>query len=266
MVSFEYRGKKTGMLFGVSRLVLQWRDSNPGIDISFLWEGRDSWRKRAHSIYKANRKGDYNSDDRDEFFDCVERVRDALPSMGVRQIVADSYEADDLAYSLSMDTGLKTIFVSTDWDWWALSRRGDILYNNDIMSFDDLQRKFVRKYGSREIDFEKLWIFKVLTGDPSDNISGVPRFPKKLAVDVANGVEDVTYAASFLRQNGNEAWAKKVEAYNWLISRNTDLILPCFVSPDAMDVIEGCFDRDKVGEILLKSGIDSLYDRYIGES
>ena len=45
MPMLEYKGHKTGMLLGVSRLVIDWRKRNPGLKIIFIWEGRDGERK-----------------------------------------------------------------------------------------------------------------------------------------------------------------------------------------------------------------------------
>lgn len=262
----EYKGKKTGMLMGVSRLVIDWAKRNNGIRIVFVWEGADSWRKARHPIYKAHRRTD-GLEDRDQFFGCLDAVKESLPAMGVDQVSARTYEADDTVWTVSQDDDGKIAFCSTDWDWWPLSDQGDILYQNNLLSKESLALKFSSKFKCDSIPMSRMWLFKVLTGDPSDNVSGVPRFPKKVAAELANdpgiGSGDIL---SGLIAHGYEKLAEKVRQNYWIVERNIELVSPDPPPVDDLDWTEGAYDGDRFGDILLKSGMGHLHDRLTGGS
>lgn len=270
MSTLEYKGHKTGMLYGVSRLVLDWRLRNPGIDIVMVWEGRDSWRRRKYPIYKAHRSGSHSDKDTKEFFNAIERVKYALPSMGVRQVWADTYEADDTVAALahfSHRRGDHSLFSSGDWDWWELADFGDILYQHrDVMSRNDLDAMFIRKFKADPVPPSTLWMFKVLTGDSSDNVSGIPRFPKKLASRLCNiehiGPGDFVHGLITL---GEESWAKRVADQYWIIERNSELLCTSDVPLDDIEYVDASYDSVAFGSILLNSGMSSLYDKFSRE-
>lgn len=265
MSLLEYRGHKTGMLMGVARSVIDWRRRNPGLRFVFVWEGRDSWRKERYPIYKAQRKGARDSTAREEFFYSLDVVKGALPVMGVDQVVAHTYEADDTVWtSMRMDSGRK-MFCSTDWDWWPLVDYGDILYQSDVLTEASLQAKFTKKFKCDPIPMARMWVFKVLTGDPSDNVSGIPRFPKKLAAKLACDVElgegDLIHG---MIKHGEKSWAEKTAMNKWILDRNLELIKAAPPPPDDLEWVDGQYSEEGFGDVLLKSGMGHLYDRLTG--
>ena len=266
MSTLEYKGRKTGMLMGTARLVLDWRRKCPGIKIVFVWEGANSWRKAAEPMYKSNRKRD-DGEARNTFFECVDQVIHALPAMGVDQVKAETYEADDTVWTvMGLDSG-KKLFCSTDWDWWPLALHGDILYQNDVFTEDELRARFAKKYNCDPIPLDRLWMFKALTGDPSDGLSGVPRFPKKLAAKLAIDTDlsegDILHG---LIKHGEPKWAERVAQNIWIVDRNLSMVR--FEPPplDDIDIVEGEFNKDAFGEVLLKAGMIDLNDRLMGGS
>ena len=264
MPMLEYKGKKTGTLMGVSRLVIDWRKRNNGIHIVFVWEGVDSWRKEKHPIYKAHRKSD-PGEDRDQFFESVDLVRSSLPVMGVDQVSARTYEADDTVWTASELVKGKLLFCSTDWDWWSLADRGDILYQNDVLTTASLESRFSKKFNCNPIPMGRMWMFKALTGDPSDNVSGVPRFPKKVASEIASdqslGRGDIVHG---LISHGHTVLADRVAQNYWIVERNLELVSPSPPPMDDLDWVMGEYDEYLFGEVLMKSGMGHLYDRLIG--
>ena len=40
----SYHGRNTGMMYGIVRFIMEWQKKAPRVAITFLWEGRDSWR------------------------------------------------------------------------------------------------------------------------------------------------------------------------------------------------------------------------------
>lgn len=268
MSGLTYRGERTGMIYGVARFVLDWRKRSPKTRIVFVWEGRNSWRKDEYPIYKANRVFDRSSGDSREFFDCVERVKYSLPVMGIYQCWSDTYEADDVVYTLAKhdfyarDDSL--LFSSGDWDWWELVMYGNILYQHRTeMSRAELDVLFTKKFNAPPIPMEKLWIFKVLTGDASDNVSGVPRFPRKLAAEVCRypGVGEGDILHTLIRM-GEEKWAKRVADNRWIVDRNVVLLRSSNVPMGNIQTVGSAYDYDAFGKVLVDSGMEALYERH----
>ncbi len=269
MPMLEYKGRKTGMLMGVARLIIEWRKKNPALRIVFIWEGRNNWRKEKHPIYKAQRKKDRAlepSSSRKAFHDAIGLVKESLPTMGVDQVLADRHEADDTVWTVMWSDEGKKLFVSTDWDWWSLVDHGDILYENAVLTETELQSKFTKKFNCEPIPMERMWVFKALTGDPSDNVSGVPRFPKKLgailAADRELGENDLIHGIII---HGSPKWAEKTIANKWVLERNLELIK---IDPPPVDELEWLkaptYEAEAFGDVLLKSGMGNLYDRLTG--
>jgi 5'-3' exonuclease len=262
MADLSYKGHRTGMLYGVSRLILDWRHKNNNMEFVFLWEGKDSWRKKKYPIYKAQRHDTKSAQESADYFDALDRVKKALPSMGVRQGWADTYEADDLAATLAPLDNRNALYSSGDWDWWELRAYGTILYqHSDILSKEDMDFRFIKKFNAPPVPPDKLWLFKVLTGDPSDNVSGIPRFPKKLASALCNNGATPGSLVQILHKMGKRDLAEKVKANAWLIERNIDLLHSSSVPLDGITWIEPEYSQEGFGEVLLKSGMSSLYDK-----
>ncbi len=269
MPLLEYRGKKTGMLLGVARLAIDWRKRNPKLRIVFVWEGRDSWRKARYPIYKAQRKkerADQSEETQHSFLDSLEAVKESLAPMGIEQVSARTYEADDTVWTaMGVFHNEKRLFASTDWDWWPLVEYGDILYQNDVFTEESLRAKFAKKFNCEPIPMSRMWVFKVLTGDPSDNVSGIPRMPKKVASVIANdlklGPGDVVHG---LIKHGFDSWAEKVAQNVWILERNLELLQAKPPPADDLDWVAGEYDKEAFGEVLLKSGMGHLYDRLTG--
>jgi 5'-3' exonuclease len=262
----EYHGRKTGMLYGIARLFIEWQKRAPGIEIVMLWEGRDSWRKAKYPIYKAHRGEERSAEDTKEFFDCVERVKYALPVMGIKQAWCHTYEADDVVANLVMSEFRKTLLSSGDWDWWELAKYGDILYQHkDILTVGEMGARFAKKFNAPMVPFDKLWLFKVLCGDESDKVSGVPWFPRKLASALCNleGVDAGSLVHGLIRL-GAKKWAERVRANMWIIDRNIELLHTSEIPLKDIEWVDGDYSVEKFGDVLLKSGMENLYDRFMG--
>lgn len=263
MRDLSYKGHKTGMLYGVARLVIEWRNKNPGIEFVFLWEGENSWRKAKHPIYKAQRHESKSPDETKDFFDGIRTVRESLSAMGVSQSHCDTYEADDLAAFYAGIEKRKALYSSGDWDWWALADRGDILYqHSNVLNREEMSAMFMHKYKTNPVPPDKLWLFKALTGDPSDNISGVPRFPKKIASALCNvkGVDEIN-VVQHLHRMGKDEWAVKVRENQWLLQRNVELVKFSDIPAAKVQRVKADYSVDGFGDILIKSGMEGLYDR-----
>jgi len=260
MRDLSYNGRKTGMLYGVTRLVMDWYYRNRNIKITFVWEGRNSWRKKEYPIYKSNRKSSGTPDE--DFMPSVDAVRYALPAMGVDQVYADTYEADDTVYAISALTDKKKLFVSNDWDWWPLIYQGDMLYGKAILNHEDMQERFAKKFNCEKIDMSRLWLFKVLTGDPSDGVPGIPKFRKKIASELANDpYVTIDNIPAQLRSRGYDRWAEVVEDNLDTLTRNHILLLPRIPRFEDLVITHGNYSEEGFEQVLLKSGMADMFER-----
>jgi hypothetical protein len=265
--NMSHTGRNTAMLFGVARMALEMRRKYPGISVVLLWEGSGSFRKAKYPIYKAQRTYGSGVEDRREFNDAVDLVRYSLSLMGISQAFAETYEADDLAYYYARHSQGKTLFSSGDWDWWALIDYGDILYqHNTLCKRDDLSNLFCKKFGVPAIDFSKLWVFKVLTGDSSDNVDGVPRFPRKLAARIAcNPIDTVADIPRLLHDWNESVWAEKVSRHLWVLERNVELLCLADVPESAVVHTRAVYDRDAFLSVLKDNAMVGLAMKYFDE-
>lgn len=261
MRSFTHRGQPTGMLFGAMRLVLKYLALDHTCDIVFLWEGRDSWRKAKYPIYKAKRSV---ATDR-IFFDCIAWLQDILPLAGVTQETYPTYEADDLAeLHVSVRGDERLLLVSKDWDWWSFWQPGevDILYGKILLDREFVVAKTKSVYGY-SVPLDKLALFKVLIGDKSDCVDGIPRFPRKLA---ARLVLDCTHYSEFLevlRIYSEDKWACRVVDKYDILERNDDLLMHGVHGMDVGKILRrnGMFNVDKLRHALWRYDIHQFDDQ-----
>lgn len=265
MSDLSYKGHKTGMLYGLARLVIEWKKKAPGMEVILLWEGRDSWRKKSYPIYKAHRGEQRTPDETKEFFNCVEHVKYALPSMGLKQAWCHTYEADDVVANLVEKETRKVLMSSGDWDWWEYASHGDILYqHSNILTYEDMTSRFEKKFKAPMVPLNMLWLFKVLCGDDSDKVSGIPRFPRKLASKVCHAdYIDEGSIVDTLIVLGESKWADKVVANEWILKRNLDLLRTSKIPLKDIEWIDAEYSVSGFGDVLIKSGMGNLYDRFM---
>lgn len=258
MDHLEYKGKKTGMLYGVARFFSTYRKMNPHADIVFLWEGKNSWRKEKYPFYKAKRKLRSTGNG---FRESVNSVKELLPMMGIRQEWVDTMEADDLAYyhcRLMNITGKKILMVSTDEDWYVCSRSNvDILYRRGIKTMPKIDA---------ELGFpgSRLPLFKSIKGCTSDEVSGVPRFPTRLAIVLTNECDDTGKFVNSLRRMNEHVWADTLENNMWIVERNEDIVTPAYIWEGSVQFTNGRYDRVPLCKALLSYGMDSIVESLRG--
>jgi 5'-3' exonuclease, N-terminal resolvase-like domain len=270
MKGLEYHGRPTGMLFGLMRMFITWRHRYPSMEVVLLWEGEDSWRRKKYPIYKAQRDSSKTAEENRRFFDSLEKVKDILPVTGITQAKCPGFEADDLAFFLAKKESRKSAYSSGDWDWWGLADYGDVVYQHrDILDYSKMESMFVNKYNSDFFPVSRLNLFKVLCGDPSDNISGVPRFPRKLASALCNlsfrelplNEYSVFYIEDALVKMNELKWAEKINANGWIIKRNAELILPGKILEASIEWESSQFNFDGMEDVLINNGMSGLFDR-----
>jgi len=148
-------------------------------------------------------------------------------------------EADDLAAhhcKFTSIAGKKILMASTDEDWYICSRSNvDILYRSGIKNMLKIHE---------ELGFpgSRITLFKSIKGCSSDEVSGVPRFPTKLAIFLVNRCNIVSEFVAALRQVGEYTWSDRLEKHMWLVKRNEDIVTPSDIYDRDVQYIDGQYD------------------------
>jgi len=236
-IKTQYNNVSTGMLYGVMRLLASLYTMYQKADVFFLWEGADSRRKALYPFYKANRgtKGYDNS-----FSNQLRDVKSAVLWMGHTQMACPGVEADDLAGWLThrFSSTRNILLVSNDEDWFQFMRPGavSIMRRDVIETYEDIER---------QLGFppDKITLYKILTGDSSDNIKGVYRFPDKLAIILVKACSEwgaLRTCPDELFNTKYKKWKGVLEKSESVLKTNADLIL---YHPEWID--EACITTTK---------------------
>jgi DNA polymerase-1 len=247
--TLSYKGNPTGMLYGVMRLVRTLKTSYPGVRIMFLWEGTKSKRKILYSEYKNNRRFKRDM----SFIDSLRDVQKALAFTGIEQVSHVGVEADDLAGYFSKRLG-RVLMVSNDKDWWQFVRSGkvDVLIGIEVKTQEDLALHL--GYPPERICFHKL-----IKGDSSDNVSGIPRFPSKLAMQVLQECEKPEQILGVVNRL-NPKWGKILLDNKDIFERNLKLLVyhDNWIIPSMIETQISKLDSGGLAEFLHTRGITSL--------
>lgn len=189
------KGEPTGALYGLATFLLKIvEDLKPDHIIAAYDLPEPTHRHEAYEAYKATRQ---KTDD--ALVAQLIRSRDVLSVMGVPQLEAPGFEADDilgtLSEVLSKEDGVEVVIASGDMDTLQLVKGGQVvvytlkkginettIYNAD---------KVKERYGFGP---ELVADYKGLRGDPSDNIPGIRGIGEKTAttlVTTFGSVEDM---------------------------------------------------------------------------
>lgn len=261
MKGLTYKGRPTGMLFGVMKFCVYTALRYPNARIVFLWEGTSSRRKSMYKEYKSKRASVKVPV---SFWDCVDEVREVLPWFGVDQMWHIGLEADDMAgymVECAQKDG-KILLVSKDEDWMQYIRPGqvDIQRTSTIESFEDLQAS----YGYPP---NKIGMWKILRGDVSDNIKGIKGIRGGLVRLLVNKCDNYMQFKDYPLARHNPLWEKweRILKEQWesVIERNADLILfhPEWIEPNQIVEIPGKKDVPKLKKAMEGAGIKSLLEK-----
>ena len=139
----------------------------------FVWDEKKDYkpniRKSILKEYKGNRSKDPSPHANNEV------IKSILLSMGINSIFPRELEADDIvSYICNEHKGSKVI-LSVDRDFLQL-------VNSEVMLYDPVRKTFFDKDSFEDLtgykDVYDWFTAKCLTGDKSDNISGIPGFGK----------------------------------------------------------------------------------------
>ena len=239
-------GEHVGGIIGTLRSIAkEIRDFNPTrCIVVFDGKGGSMRRKKLHPEYKENRVGKYNL--RREYFSTKEeedaarrrqlvRVIQYLDLLPVQVICMDHIEADDVIANMTMQyfnsRAKKIRIVSTDRDFLQL-------VSDQVEVYSPVKKKL---YDLDAIESElgihpkNYLLYRILDGDSSDNISGVPSIGlktlRKYYPEVVSKIIDLEYLVSESNKKIVEAGKKKpAKVYETLLenkhilTRNMDLM------------------------------------------
>ncbi len=168
-----FTGKKTGMAFGFMRATRNWVRAFRPSKVIAVWDcGCASWRKEIIPGYKD--RGEQKSKLTDEDFESIreqrEWIREGLPLLGVNSVRVPDTEADDVIALLADAYGKKgsVVIVTGDYDL-------NHVVTDSVHVWQDRKQELV---DDPSVAGESL-LRKVIEGDSSDNIGGVPDVGKK---------------------------------------------------------------------------------------
>lgn len=232
-------GYPTGLIYGIFSMLSDWipEISDPTC-MAFFLDGRPAKRLALDPSYKLKDK-----QDRPGSADCPIVLSDGFSASNEMDVVVhllsllgvDVYhnpdeEADDLiaSYVVSKPEDMHVI-VSSDIDFYQLLDGNDrvVLFrpgtgSNRFFDAERAEEHLLNKFKVR-VPPGNVRMFKALTGDPSDGISGIPRLRKKVAAPLCHhkSVDDLFGTGL---PNFSKAEREKAESMKNQIRVNYELI------------------------------------------
>ena len=196
---FDDQGRPTGVILGVMKGLGALRKRYPEARIYMTWDGSNQRRKSVFPEYKANRKTS-NGKAEDSTFDQLDFLRTLLPLFGVLQAWNPEEEADDVIAALVRGplAGQHNLIFSTDRDLLQLVSDTTMMLTPRVGSRREVFYDLAAVEKVFGVPPKTLVQLRAFYGDPSDNIPGVPRVPKKVLRKLvqAYGSVDGVYKSS----------------------------------------------------------------------
>lgn len=258
------QGLATNAVFGFTNMLLKvLAEENPGYIAVAFDIGRVTFRHNDFGDYKATRKPT-PEDLRPQF----PLLKDVLKAMQIQIFEIENFEADDLIGTLSAhaeQAGIKSIILTGDRD--ALQLVSPLtsvkLTRKGISELDEYDAgKVWDRFGITPLQYTD---FKGLTGDPSDNVPGVPGIGEKTASRLLKeygSLESLLAAASEITGRTGE----QVRAFKEQAELSKKLVTICREVPVDIDLEQCRWKGPDYKELLdifkkleFKSLIKSIY-------
>lgn len=209
----RYLGKQEVQgIFNFMAYLVDIKRNYPDSQMIVLWDG-ESWRKQYYPDYKKNRVNETALRDpkreierlkknakRKMYHDQVKTIRKILTHLGIRQVIASNYEADDLAAYLCKAYRIKgkkdgviypVRLITSDQDWLQLVKP-NVTWKSNRSPFT-----FVNAMNFQEkVGFQDPRIYlqsKLLMGDKGDNVPGYGGFGEKTVKKFFDTYPDLDY-------------------------------------------------------------------------
>jgi 5'-3' exonuclease len=180
-------GRQVNAFYGYANFLLDLLDQdNPRcIVVAFDESLTSSYRNEIYPAYKANRE--LPPPELERQFDLCRRFTAA---MGISELASHRYEADDIIGTLARvhrERGRSCVVVTRDKDLTQVLRPGD-----EFWDFASRKRiPYEQIAGAFGVLPERMADYLALTGDPVDNIPGVPGVGKKTATALLTEFENL---------------------------------------------------------------------------
>ena len=181
--------------------------------ICVFWDGEDSssQRKAIYPFYKNNRKDSKTEEELQNYLYQINRIKQYLEEIYVRQGEYENCEADDcIAYYVQNSPDEKKIIFSSDGDLTQLVNDKTQLYNPSHHKLYSPKDTFI--YEHEEILVENIKLVKMICGDISDNIAGIKSLGVKTLKELFPEIvtqpltlEYVRYKTKFLFEQDKES-------------------------------------------------------------
>ena len=188
----EFRGNKTGIVYGVLREILNLQERFSTNKIVFAWDLGDPLRREIYPAYKLNRQH-FNLDPQDgenrrQMRKQMLALRtEYLHGIGYRNIFfQEGHEADDVIASIvlnSLQPKEKAIIVSADQDLYQLLNHRVFIWNPVRKVLID-EANFSAFHG---IEPARWHCVKAMAGCSSDNVKGIMGIGEVLAARFLQG-------------------------------------------------------------------------------
>lgn len=154
-----------------------------------FWDTGRSWRSKIYPAYKQNRNVQSKEEQRADVYRQISLLKPLIGALGVLQLAAAGYEADDLIAAACRDLDGKKVIVSGDRDLVQLIDEETSLYylHKKVLIEKSTCRKVM---GLPPVAYLHK---RILEGDASDNIRGVPGIGDKLSTEIINIVPTSNY-------------------------------------------------------------------------
>lgn len=257
----DSNGEPTNALYGVTSMLINMLSQVKPDYIAAALDGeKPTFRVEDFTAYKAHRKPM-----EDTLASQIPKTFNMLEAFGVKQVLVDGYEADDVIATLALECAKKVdvIIASNDRDLWQLAGKNIMLVVPDKKSgLEWLGKEEVNK----RMGFppEKIADYKGLRGDPSDNIPGVFGVGEKTAVKLIEQFGSVEEIYKNIDKVSPESLKKKLEE-NYeqaLMSKKLATLIEDVPTQVTLNEIKYTgFDKEKVLTELSKYNFKSLIKR-----
>jgi len=246
-VQLSFRGVDTSVTYGSLKMTTALlRKFQPSSIVACFDGGTPPFRKELFPEYKAHRS--HNSDERD-WEDVYRQIDElcyyAFPIHGIMTLRAKDVEADDLMAQAAYLAEEKCCIVTTDDDLLQCAYEQTVVYNpskDEVYTYQNIQEK-------TGIPEDLQLLYKMLCGDSSDNIPGVPSIGPKTAKKLVDALYDQPLADPYNYQHVY-AVAKDVLNKRQLKSLEEIGANQWYALYDVMDLL---FDRAGARRIVLQT-------------
>lgn len=199
-------GMETQAIFQSLKMLKRARENYPEYGkILWLWDGRAQFRLDLYPDYKGNRKDTPEKVEiKEKYHTAKPYIEKALTHLGVDQVLAPDYEADDLAgyFTRKLQAGDKDVLLLTgDQDWLQLINGKTRWYDPRSNVEKHCNKAKFEEFTGVQTPAQFLEC-KALIGDTSDNIPGIEGIGEKASVLIMQNFGSIRNLLADYRANG----------------------------------------------------------------